>query len=332
MKALIYTGHPAWKESLNTEIQSRWEEHLKKLPMIESYRLYSVYRKSEQELEESIEDEEILIGFYIGSYLNEDFYRRHPNVRYIATLAMGYAPFDRSAAKRHGVTLTNTVYGAQTIAQFTMALLLDICHNVRGNSDFIKNAPDEVLSDGAFFNPINRQIELYGKTMGIIGLGHVGLWVAGMAQSFGMNVIASSRHKKEGPEYEFIEQVSSDEVLARADVISLNCSANPSTEHIINTESINKMKDGAIIINTSRGSLIDEAALADALKIGKLYAAGLDATTADNTHRHIPLMDCPNAVITPHIAWAPFEAQLRAVDIAMDNLMAWIEGHPKSVV
>lgn len=168
--------------------------------------------------------------------------------------------------------------------------------------------------------------------MGIIGLGHVGLWVAKMAQSFGMKVIASSRRKKEGPEYEFIEQVSSDEVISRSDVISLNCSANASTEHIINAESIKKMKDGAILINPSRGSLIDEEALADALKSGKLYAAGLDATSADNTHKHIPLMDCPNAIITPHIAWAPFEAQLRVVDTAMENLKAWLDGCPKSVV
>lgn len=332
MKALIYTGHPAWKDSLNPEIQSRWETQLKKLPEIDTYRLYSVYQKSHEELEASIEDEEILIGFYIGSYLNEDFYARHPKVRYVASLAMGYEPFDRAAAARHGVTLTNTVYGAQTIAQFTMALLLDICHNIRGNSDFIKNASDEVLSGGTFFNPISRQIELYGKTMGIIGLGHVGLWVAKMAQGFGMKVIASSRRKKEGPEYEFIKQVSSDEVISRSDVISLNCSANASTEHIINAESIKKMKDGAILINPSRGSLIDEEALADALKSGKLYAAGLDATSADNTHKHIPLMDCPNAIITPHIAWAPFEAQLRVVDTAMENLKAWLDGCPKSVV
>lgn len=153
-----------------------------------------------------------------------------------------------------------------------------------------------------------------------------------MAQGFGIKVIASSHHIKTGPEYASIEQVSTEEIYARADVISLNCSANPSTVNIINKESIDKMKDGVIIINPSRGSLIDEDALCDALKSGKVYAAGLDATSADNSHSHIPLMDCPNAIITPHIAWSPSEAQLRVVDVAMTNVKAWINGHPESSI
>lgn len=332
MKALIYTGHPAWKESLNPIIKSRWEQHINEIPEIESFRLYSVYHQSQKDIESQLKDEEILIGFNIDNYLDESFFERHPNLKYISTLAMGYGNFDRDAAKKHNVTLTNTVYGAQTIAQFTMALLLDICHDIRGNSDFIKKAPDNVLSGGTFFNPIDRQIELYGKTLGIIGLGHVGLWVARMAQGFGMKVIASSHHVKTGPEYASIEQVSTEEIYARADVISLNCSANPSTVNIINKESIGKMKDGVIIINPSRGSLIDEDALCEALKSGKVYAAGLDATSADNSHSHIPLMDYPNAIITPHIAWSPSEAQLRVVDVAMANVKAWINGHTESSI
>ena len=169
MKALIYTGHPAWKESLNPIIKSRWEQHINEIPEIESFRLYSIYHQSQKDIESQLKDEEILIGFNIDNYLDESFFERHPNLKYISTLAMGYGNFDRDAAKKHNVTLTNTVYGAQTIAQFTMALLLDICHDIRGNSDFIKKAPDNVLSGGTFFNPIDRQIELYGKTLGIIG-------------------------------------------------------------------------------------------------------------------------------------------------------------------
>lgn len=199
MKALIYTGHPAWKESLNPIIKSRWEQHINEIPEIESFRLYSVYHQSQKDIESQLKDEEILIGFNIDNYLDESFFERHPNLKYISTLAMGYGNFDHDAVKKHNVTLTNTVYGAQTIAQFTMALLLDICHDIRGNSDFIKKAPDNVLSGGTFFNPIDRQIELYGKTLGIIGLGHVGLWVARMAQGFGMKVIASSHHIKPVP-------------------------------------------------------------------------------------------------------------------------------------
>ena len=123
MKALIYTGHPAWKESLNPIIKSRWEQHINEIPEIESFRLYSVYHQSQKDIESQLKEEEILIGFNIDNYLDESFFERHPNLKYISTLAMGYGNFDRDAAKKHNVTLTNTVYGAQTIAQFTVAIV-----------------------------------------------------------------------------------------------------------------------------------------------------------------------------------------------------------------
>ena len=112
MKALIYTGHPAWKESLNPIIKSRWEQHINEIPEIESFRLYSIYHQSQKDIESQLKDEEILIGFNIDNYLDESFFERHPNLKYISTLAMGYGNFDRDAAKKHNVTLTNTVHGA----------------------------------------------------------------------------------------------------------------------------------------------------------------------------------------------------------------------------
>ena len=332
MKALVYTGHPASTANMLPDIVKRWKEGLESIPEIESYRLNDSYRVSSKQIADSIEDEEVLIGYYVDETINEEFFTAHPSVKYIASLAMGYGAYDRDAVKRHNVTLTTTVYGAMTIAQFTFALLLDICHNIRETSDFTKKAPDSVLSSGFMFNPICPQIELYGKTIGIIGLGHVGVWVARMAKGFGMKVIAHSRHIKTGSEYEGIEQVSLDELLARSDVISLNCSSNSSTYHLVNKDSISKMKDGVIILNPSRADLVNEDDLAEALNSKKVYAAGLDATTADNEHKHIKLMDCQNAIITPHIAYAPHDAQLRLVDVAIENLKSWINGEPASTL
>lgn len=334
MEACIITGHPAWPESLNDVTRKMWEDHLAQMPSITSYRLYSVYGHTMKELDELIGDADVCVGFNIGPHVNEDFLSRHPKLKYISTLSMGYGSFDRELMKKHGVTLTTTLYGAQTIAQFSMALLMDICHNISYNADLIKNLDFSTVTDfqSAVTDQVSRQIELYGKTMGIIGIGNVGLWVARMASGFGMKVIGTSRTKKEGPGYELIEQVSLNELLERSDVISLNCSENPSSSGIINKETIRKMKDGVIIINDARGGLIVEEDLIEALNSGKVYAAGLDATSFDIRRSHIPLMDCPNTRITSHIAWFPMEARLRDIDIAAENLKNYLDGHPTSVI
>ncbi|HJC57392.1 MAG TPA: D-2-hydroxyacid dehydrogenase [Candidatus Eisenbergiella intestinipullorum] len=334
MEACIITGHPAWRDSLNDVTRKMWEDHLSQIPEITSYRLYNVFGRSLEEQLDLIGDADVCIGLSIGPFLNEEFLSSHPRLKYIATLSMGYGSFDRELMKKYGVTLTATLYGAQTIAQFSMALLMDLCHNISYNADLIKNMDFSTVTDycSAVTDRISRQIELYGKTMGIIGIGHVGLWVAKMASGFGMKVIGTSRTKKEGPGYELIEQVSLDELLARSDVISLNCSENPSSKGIINKNTISKMKDGVIIINDARGGLIVEEDLAEALNSGKVYAAGLDATSFDTLHRHIPLMDCPNTRITSHIAWFPMEARLRDIDVAAQNLRNYLEGHPTGVI
>lgn len=334
MEACIITGHPAWPDGLNDRTRRMWEEHLSHMPSVTSYRLYNVYGKNPRELEDYIGDADVCVGFVIGPHLDEDFFTRHPKLKYISTLSMGYAPFDREVVHAHGVTLTTTLYGAQTIAQFSMALLLDICHNISYNSELIRNLDFSQVTDyqAAVTDRISPQYELYGKTMGIIGIGNVGLWLARMAAGFGMKVIGTSRSKKEGPGYELIEQVELEELLARSDVISLNCSENPSSSGMINRETISRMKDGVILINDARGGLIVEEDLAEALKSGKVYAAGLDATSFDRVHSHIPLMDCPNARITSHIAWFPMEARLRDIDVAAENLKNYLEGHPTSVI
>lgn len=333
MKAVIITGHPGWKDGLNPQTQAIWESYLKEMPQITSYALYNVYGHSPAELESYIGDADYLVGWFIGpETVNEAFFERHPNLKYISTLSMGYGGFDRELVKKRGVTITNTLYGANTIAQYTFALLLDICHDIKTNSDYIKNTDWASSGTGRADMFVTPQYELYEKTLGIIGIGNVGLWVAKMAAAFGMKVIGSSRTRKTGPGYELIEQVSQDELLARSDVISLNCSLNASTRGIINKESISKMKDGVILLNSSRGDLIVEKDLAEALNSGKVAAAGLDATDFDRLHAHTPLMDCPNTRITGHIAWYPMEARLRDVRIAAQNLKNYLEGHPTSVV
>lgn len=333
MKACIITGHPAWKDGLNETTRALWEQYLAQMPRITDYRLYNVYGLRPDDMDALIEDADVCVGYFIGPSLTCDFYDRHPNLKYISTLAMGYGGFDKNLARERGVTLTNTVYGAQTIAQFSMALLLDICHDIHYNSALIRETDwSKVQNPADILEKTSRQIELYGKTMGIIGIGNVGLWLAKMASGFGMKVIGCSRTPKSGPGYELIEQVPREELFARADVISLNCSETPSSVGMINKDTISKMKDGVILINDARESLIVEEDLAEALVSGKVYAAGLDATSFDRLKRHIPLMDCPNARITSHIAWFPMEARLRDIQVAAANLKNFLDGAPTSVI
>lgn len=331
MKASIITGHPDWEEGLNPTTEGMWKERLSRIPQITSYSLHNVYGHTIEELEEFVQDADIVIGWPIGPSLSEAFMDRHPNLKYIATMSMGFGQFDRELFRKRNVTLTNTVYGANTIAQFAMALLLDICHDITANANYIKQADWSLMGHNPS-HALTEQIELYGKTMGIIGLGNIGHWVAKMAAGFGMKVIAFDKYPKSGPEYDWIEYVELDELLCRSDVISLNCTLNPSTENLINRETLEKMKDGVILLNVARAGLINEEDLIEYLQNGKVKAAGLDATSFDEGCRHIALMDLPNVRVTGHIAWFPMDARYRDIQIAADNLEAWLRGEPKSVI
>lgn len=334
MKAVILQGAPAWSGPQDLEISNYMEECIKQIKEIDSYT--TCYRDtcSREELDNIIGDAEILLGYQIrATNLTEAFFQKHPHLIYIGTLAMGFGDFDRDLTKRHGVTITNTVYGSMTIAEYSMALLLEICHSVHRNCQHIRSNDwsDEGIRS-TYMQAQTPQMELYNKTMGIYGLGNIGFWVAKMANGFGMKVIASSHTKKEGPEYAFIEQVSPKELLERSDVLSLHLPVTKETRHIINDETISKMKTGAILLNTARGALVDEEALYLALQSGKLYAAGLDCLTDEPATKRSPLMNCENAIITGHIAWYPKTSRLRAVEISIENLKAFLAGEPKSVL
>ena len=267
--------------------------------------------------------------------INEKLFEAHPNLKYIATLGHGFEDFDVEMTRRRGVTITNTIYGDVTIAQYAMALLMNICHNVTVQSDYTKTGywKEKETNPQASYNQLFvPQIELYQKTLGIIGLGAIGLWTARMAKGFGMKVIANSRHKKTGPQYDGIEQVSMEEIFERSDVISIHCPHTKETENLLNREAFAKMKDGVIIINTARGIIIDEEALLEALESRKVYMAGLDVVANEPPQYQIPLMQSPYTFITSHIAWQPKAARLRAVDLAVKNFRSYLEGMPTSVI
>lgn len=247
------------------------------------------------------------------------------NLKYVGVLATGYNVVDVTAARELGITVTNIpAYSTDSVAQMVFALLLEICHHVGDHSRAVHAGRWSSNPDFCFWD--TPLIELAGKTLGIVGYGRIGKRVAEIARCFGMNVIAWTRTPRDP------ECVSLDELLAQSDVISLHCPLFPETQHLINAETIAKMKDGAILINTSRGPVIDEQALAVALQNGKLYAAAADVATVEPIHADNPLLGLNNMIFTPHIAWATGEARKRLMEIAVSNLEAYLNGTPVNVV
>lgn len=251
-----------------------------------------------------------------------------PELEYIGVLATGYNVVDIAAAKQHGVPVCNIpTYGTQAVAQFVFALLLELCHHVGDHSKDVKNGEWSRCPDFCFWN--TPLIELCDKTFGVIGFGRIGQATAKIAAAFGMKIVAYDSFVKES---DFAQMVSLDKLLECSDVISLHCPLFEDTKGIINAASIAKMKDKAMLINTSRGPLIDEAALADALKSGKIGGAALDVVSVEPIAETNPLLNAPNCIITPHIAWAPKESRQRLMNIAVDNLSAFVNGKVQNQV
>ncbi len=253
-----------------------------------------------------------------------------PELKFIGVLATGYNVIDTSAAKKAGIPVSNIpTYGTDAVAQFAIALLLELCHHIGEHSDCVKAGYWTNNADWCFWNyPL---VELAGKTMGIIGFGRIGRSTGKIAKALGMKVIAFDEYPSDAGR-EIAEYVSFDELLAQSDVISLHCPLLPSTEGIINKENIAKMKDGVMIINDSRGPLIVEEDLRDALNSGKVAGAAVDVVSTEPIKMDNPLLSAINCIITPHIAWAPKESRQRLMDIAVDNLKAYIKGSPQNVV
>lgn len=246
-------------------------------------------------------------------------------LRYIGVLATGYNIVDVEAAKEKGIVVTNIpTYGTAAVAQMAIALLLEICHHTGHHSKAVFEGRWATNPDWCFWDyPL---IELAEKTMGIIGYGRIGQATGRIAKALGMKVIAYDAYVKAE------ESVEMDRLLSESDVIALHCPLFAATEGIINKVNIGKMKDGVIIINNSRGPLIVEEDLCEALNSGKVYAAGVDVVSTEPIKADNPLLKAKNCFITPHISWAPKESRKRLMDIAVDNLDKFLKGMPVNVV
>ena len=251
-----------------------------------------------------------------------------PTVKLICCLATGYNVVDTNAAKERGIPVCNVpAYSTQAVAQFTIALLLELCHRIGHHNRLVHAGAWENCPNFCFWD--TRQVELAGKTMGIIGYGRIGQAVGTIAQALGMRVLAYSRTRKERLNVQYVDL---DTLLRESDVVSLHCPLFPETTKLINAETISKMKDGALLLNTSRGQVIDEQAVTDALVEGKLRGVAVDVVSEEPIRGLNPLLQAPNCILTPHMAWAPIEARKRILSITVENIHGYLNGKPVNVV
>lgn len=290
----------------------------------------TVYQRTDTEAETiaRIADAEIVLVNKVP--ITEAVLAACPNIKLICVQATGYNVVDCTAAKRRNIPVTNVPsYGTAAVAQFTFGLMLELCHRI-GHHDRLVHQGRWCQSEMFCFWD-TPQMELAGKTLGIIGFGRIGQAVAKLAQAFGMKVLAYSRTER--PENRLLaESVSLDTLLAKSDMITLHCPLFPETEKMINAQAIEKMKAGAILINTARGGLLDEMAVAEALASGKLSAAAVDVVSEEPIKADNPLLSAPNCIITPHMAWAPVESRQRLLDCVVENIRSYLNGSAQNVV
>ncbi|MBO7068248.1 MAG: D-2-hydroxyacid dehydrogenase [Bacteroidaceae bacterium] len=264
--------------------------------------------------------------------ITEELMDRLPELRYIGVLATGYNVVDVPAACKRGIIVTNIpAYSTMSVAQMAIAHLLNICNQVALHSEAVKRGDWQLCKDFTF--TLTPLIELDGKTFGIVGMGNTGMATARIAQSLGMRVMAFSSKSRELLSEMGIERAKSyDHLFHEADVISLHCPLTEETHHIVNAERLQLMKPTAILINTGRGPLVDEHALALALNEGRIMAAGVDVLEEEPPRDGSPLIGARNCYITPHVAWATRAARTRLMNIAVENVKAYIKGKPQNVV
>lgn len=253
-----------------------------------------------------------------------------PNMKFISLLATGYNVVDYAYAAEKKIPVTNVpTYGTASVGQFAIGLLLEICHHIGHHSESVHAGNWTNNIDWCYWDyPL---IELDGKTMGIIGFGRIGQATGRIAKALGMKVLAYDNHPNESGKA-LAEYVDLDTLLASSDVIALHCPLFPDTQGIVNKDTIAKMKDGVIILNNSRGPLVVEQDLADALNSGKVAAAGLDVVSTEPIKADNPLLSAKNCIITPHISWAAKEPRQRIMDCAVANAKAYLEGKLINVV
>ncbi len=255
-----------------------------------------------------------------------------PNLRYIGVLATGYNQVDLAAAKARGITVTNVPnYSTDSVVQFTFALLLELCHRVAHHDAALRGQRGRTAPDFCWWD--SPQLELAGRTMGLIGFGNIGRKVANLANALGMEVLVYTPHPKAEPETGHLRFAPLEQVLRQSDVLSLHCPLTADNAKLINADTLAMLKPSAYLVNTARGGLVDEAALAAALNSGRLAGAAVDVVTKEPAKAETcPLVTAQNCIITPHIAWASQEARQRLIQITGENLRRWLSGNPINVV
>ena len=263
--------------------------------------------------------------------LPADTLARLPQLKFIGVLATGYNVVDIEAARGQGIIITNVpTYGTASVAQFVFALLLELCHNVRLHADAVRAGEWSRNADWSFWK--SPLVELEGKTMGVVGFGRIGRSVGRIADAMGMRVIANDTYQGNLPAYHGFRWAALDELLRESDVVSLHSPLLPETQGMIHADTLALMKPSAFLINTSRGPLVVDQDLADALNAGRLAGAGLDVLSVEPPAETNPLLSARNCLVTPHIAWATREARARLMDAVAGNISAWISGNPRNVI
>jgi glycerate dehydrogenase len=263
--------------------------------------------------------------------LGEDIFNNLPSLKYISVLATGYNIVDTEAAKKRGIIITNIpAYSTSSVAQLTFALLLELCLHVQRHSDTVMEGKWADSIDFCFWDfPL---IELAGKTMGIIGFGNIGNKVGDIATAFGMDIVAASKPQTDQSHRKNFRWAEINEVLEQADVVSIHVPLSTETNGLINSGTLKRMKKSAFLLNTSRGPIVVDEDLADALNKDIIAGAGIDVLSVEPPSKSNPLFKAKNCIITPHIAWATKEARARLMDIAVNNLSAFINGKPVNKV
>ena len=282
------------------------------------------YTKYNQ-IAERINDAEIILCN--KSIMNRMTLKDAKNVKYIGLFATGYNNVDIEYTNERNITVCNAgSYSTNAVAQHVFALILEHYNKVGEYNKFVK---DGGWIHSEKFSPFKPMKEMDGRTLGIVGYGSIGKKVAKIAQAFDMKVLAYNRSPKKDESVRFVEM---DELLEKSDIVSIHCPLNSDSEKMCNKEFFEKMKDGALFINTSRGGVVDEQALIDAVKSKKISGAGLDVVAVEPMEKHEEILDIDNIIITPHSAWAPVETRTRLVEIVKNNIKKWVAGAPVNVI
>lgn len=316
MKLVILDGHTQNPGDLNWDyIEENFET--------------TVYpRTPKEKIVERAKDADVIILNKVP--IMRETLKELPKLKFIATLATGYNQLDCEALKERNIPVSNIpAYSTDGVAQMVFAFILEFSNRVAFYSESVKKLEWTDCQDFCFWKtPLH---ELKGQTLGIIGFGKIGRRVSEIANSFGMKVLAyTPSGKKDG--VPFADFTTLDEVIKRSDFISLHCPLTPETNGLVNDEFLGKMKKGASLINTARGAVIDESAVANALNSGKLLYYGADVLTSEPPQKNNPLFACENCFLTPHIAWAAYETRERLLTILNSNIKAFLEGSPQNVV